>query len=246
MTSRYSRRWWRSPGSQTELDCQGATYTRAVPAPAAVVFDNDGLTLGTETVWTRAEVSLFARRGLEFTHANKLELVGTAAPVAAVTLAAMLGASPAEGEAIYAELRELVLAELAGGCVPMPGAVELLAALRERRIPLGLCSNSPRAFVDLALRVSGLESAFDVTLAGDEVDHPKPAPDPYVAVCTALGAAPADCVALEDSPTGATSARAAGMRVLGVPAVEGVRLDDVAHEVHASLQAPGVWAALGL
>ncbi len=217
-----------------------------MPAPAAVVFDNDGLTLDTETVWTRAEVALFARRGLEFTHADKLELVGTAAPVAAGKLAAMLGASPADGDAIYGELRELVLAELAGGCEPMPGAVELLTALRERRIPLGLCSNSPRAFVDLALRGSGLAAAFDVTLAGDEVDHPKPAPEPYLAVCAALGAAPADSVALEDSPTGAASARAAGMRVLGVPAVDGVRLDDVAHEVHASLRSPGIWAALGL
>lgn len=211
-----------------------------------MVFDNDGLTLDTETVWTRAEVALFARRGLEFTHADKLELVGTAAPVAAGKLAAMLGASPADGDAIYGELRELVLAELAGGCEPMPGAVELLTALRERRIPLGLCSNSPRAFVDLALRGSGLAAAFDVTLAGDEVDHPKPAPEPYLAVCAALGAAPADSVALEDSPTGAASARAAGMRVLGVPAVDGVRLDDVAHEVHASLRSPGIWAALGL
>ena len=217
-----------------------------MPVPAAVVFDNDGLTLDTETVWTRGEEALFARRGLEFTQTHKLELVGTAAPVAAGKLAAMLGAEPGDGAAIYGELRELVLAELAQGCAPMPGAVDLLAALRQRGVPLGLCSNSPRAFVDLALRVSGLESAFDATLAGDEVAHPKPAPDPYRAVCAALGATPADCVALEDSPTGAESARAAGLHVIGVPAVEGVSLGDVAHEVHASLQSPGVWAALGL
>ena len=46
------------------------------PPPAAVLLDNDGLLLDTESVWTRAEQQLFARRGLEFTLAHKRELVG--------------------------------------------------------------------------------------------------------------------------------------------------------------------------
>ena len=41
------------------------------PLPDAVVFDNDGLLLDTESVWTRAEQDLFARRGTEFTPADK-------------------------------------------------------------------------------------------------------------------------------------------------------------------------------
>ena len=58
---------------------------------------------------------------------------------------------------------------------------------------------------------------FDVTVAGDEVARPKPEPDIYVAACAALGAEPARAVALEDSPTGAAAAKAAGMTVIGVP-----------------------------
>ena len=50
--------------------------------PEAVVFDNDGLLLDTESVWTRAEQDLFARRGTEFTPADKRELVGTSAAIA--------------------------------------------------------------------------------------------------------------------------------------------------------------------
>ena len=50
--------------------------------PLAVVFDNDGLLLDTESVWTRAEQDLFERRGLEFTPADKRELVGTSAEIA--------------------------------------------------------------------------------------------------------------------------------------------------------------------
>jgi beta-phosphoglucomutase-like phosphatase (HAD superfamily) len=63
-------------------------------------------------------------------------------------------------------------------------------------------------------------------------------------VATALGADPAASVGLEDSPTGVAAARAAGLRVIGVPSVPGVILD--ADVVAASLEDPAVWSALGL
>lgn len=216
------------------------------PVPAAVIFDNDGLTLDSETVWTRAEVVLFARRGRTFTHAHKLDLVGSAGPIAAAKLERMLDAPDGTGASILAELNELVEEELVRGCEPMPGALDLLAALRAAGRPLALCSNSPRRLVDAALRSAGIAGAFDATVAGDEVPRGKPAPDPYLAAAAALGQPPGACVALEDSPTGIASARAAGMRVFGVPSVPGIELEGVADAVHPSLADPALWAALGL
>lgn len=225
---------------------QGKPRLATMPPPAAVVFDNDGLTLDTEIVWTRAEETLFARRGRTFTHAHKIDLVGSAGHVAAAKLARMLDAPEHDGPAILLELQELVMEELAQGCAPMPGAVALLDALQAEGVPIGLCSNSPRRFVDLALTGSGLDGRFAVTIAGDEVDRQKPDPEPYLAACAALGAEPGACVALEDSPTGCRSARAAGLYVLGVPSVPGVALAGLAHELHASLSEPALWAALRL
>lgn len=216
------------------------------PRPAAVILDNDGLTLDSETVWTRAEVTLFARHGRTFTHANKLELVGSAGPIAAAKLERMLDLEPGSGLATLDELGDLVVEELACGCEPMPGARALIAALTAAGTPFALCSNSPRRVVDAALRGSGLTGAFAATVAGDEVAHGKPAPDPYLAAAAALGADPAGCVALEDSPTGATSARAAGMTVIGVPSVPGVSLADIVDAEFASLEDPVLWARLGL
>jgi len=211
-----------------------------------VILDNDGLTVDSETVWTRAEVRLFARRGREFTHAHKLELVGSAGPVAAGKLAAMLELEPGEGMAVLHELGDLVVEELAAGCEPMPGARALIAALAAAGVPFALCSNSPRRIVDAALSGSGLAGAFAATVAGDEVARGKPAPDPYIAAAAALGAVAGDCIALEDSQTGATSARAAGMTVFGVPSVPGVVLDGHADQVFASLTDPALWVRLGL
>jgi HAD superfamily hydrolase (TIGR01509 family) len=208
---------------------------------AAVLFDNDGLTLDTEPAWTRAEVALFERHGSQFTPENKRELLGTAPVDAAAKLERMLGLP---GDQLNAELYELVLVEVAAGVEPMPGAVDLLAALRGAGIPVGLVSNSRRGFVERGLRSAGLEGAFAVIVTAEEVARPKPAPDAYVAGAVALGAAPGECAVLEDSPTGLAAGRAAGALTIGVPSLPGVTLE--ADVVAASLEDPAVWLALGL
>ncbi len=120
--------------------------------PDAVIFDNDGLLLDTESVWTRAEEDLFERRGLEFTPADKLELVGTSAAIAGGILERRLGEPGRAGELIE-ELNELVVAELEHGVEAMIGARELLATLAERGTPLALVSNSPIVFVRRSLQI---------------------------------------------------------------------------------------------
>jgi len=209
--------------------------------PAAVLFDNDGLTLDTEPAWTRAETVLFARHGETFTMEHKRDLLGTAPVDAAAKLERMLGRP---GDEMNAELYELVLEEVAAGIEPMPGAVALLAALRAAAVPVGLVSNSRRGFVERGLRAAGLDGAFAVIVTAEEVARPKPAPDAYVAAAVALGAAPSACAVLEDSPTGLAAGRAAGALTIGVPSLPGVRLE--ADVVAASLEDPAVWLALGL
>jgi HAD superfamily hydrolase (TIGR01509 family) len=204
------------------------------PLPAAVVFDNDGLLLDTESVWTRAEQDLFERRGVEFSPAHKRELVGTSAEIAGGILERRLGEPGRAGELIE-ELNELVVAELEHGVEAMVGARELLHELKGRGTPIGLVSNSPMAFVRRSLEIAGFVDRFDVVLSAHEVAAPKPAPDPYLEACRRLGVeAGPSVVALEDSPTGVAAARAAGLTVIGVPSLEGVDLVE-AHEIAESL-----------
>ena len=209
--------------------------------PAAALFDNDGLTLDTEPAWTRAEVALFARHGQTWTMDHKRELLGTSPATSAVKLERMLGRPGAE---LSAELYELVVDEVAGGIEPMPGAAALLAALRAAGVPLGLVSNSRRRFVELGLASAGLAGAFDAIVTAEDVERPKPAPDAYLAAARALGATPAACTVLEDSPTGLAAGRTAGARTIGIPSLDGVALE--ADLVAASLEDRSVWRALGL
>ncbi len=202
--------------------------------PAAVVFDNDGLLLDTESVWTRAEQDLFARRGLDFTATDKRELVGTSATIAGAILERRLG-EPGRAAELIEELNLLVVAELERGVEAMVGARELLTRLRERGTPIGLVSNSPLAFVRRSLEIAGFDDQFDVVLSAHEVAAPKPAPDPYLEACRRLGVEPGPAVvALEDSPTGVAAARAAGLTVIGVPSIEGIGLEE-AHHIAESL-----------
>ncbi|HEX6782214.1 MAG TPA: HAD family phosphatase [Solirubrobacterales bacterium] len=202
--------------------------------PDAVVFDNDGLLLDTESVWTRAEEDLFELRGTEFTPADKRELVGTSAAIAGGILERRLG-EPGRAAELIEELNELVVAELEHGVEAMVGARELLGRLRERGTPIGLVSNSPLRFVQRSIEIVGFEGLFDVVLSAHEVAAPKPAPDPYLEACRRLGVEPGpSVVALEDSPTGVAAARAAGLTVIGVPSIEGIALEE-AHHLAGSL-----------
>jgi HAD superfamily hydrolase (TIGR01509 family) len=204
------------------------------PPPDAVIFDNDGLLLDTESVWTRAEQDLFERRGLEFTPADKRDLVGTSAEIAGGILERRLG-EPGRAVELIEELNELVVAELEHGVEAMLGARELLHTLKQRGTPIGLVSNSPLVFVQRSLEIVGFEDSFDVVISAHEVAAPKPAPDPYLEACRRLGVEPGpDVVALEDSPTGVAAARAAGLKVIGVPSLEGIVLEE-AHHIAESL-----------
>ena len=211
----------------------------------AVIFDNDGLLLDTEESWTRAEETLFERRGLTFTLEHKRELLGTSARAAATTLERMLD-EPGRGGALIAELGMLVLAEMHRYAEPRPGALALLERLAEAAIPIALASNSPRILVDCALASAHIDPrTFAAILTVDLVAAPKPAPDIYLAACAALGTEPGRTLALEDSPTGVAAAVAAGCYTVGVPSIEGLGLEQAAF-VAESLEAPAIMRALGL
>jgi HAD superfamily hydrolase (TIGR01509 family) len=213
--------------------------------PAAVIFDNDGLTLDTEHTWTRAEAALYARYDVEFTLDHKREMLGTSGAKSGLAMERHLD-QPGRGRELHLELRELVHAELDGtGVEPMPGVIELLAALRERGVPIGLATNSGRQFATRALHAAGIHERFDAIVSAEEVERPKPAPDVYLEAAARLGAEPARCVALEDSETGVAAAKAAGMTVVGVPSFPGIALD-AADLVAPSLADPRVRSLLGL
>jgi HAD superfamily hydrolase (TIGR01509 family) len=216
---------------------------RSPPGPVPpVVFDCDGVLLDSEAAWTRAETRLFARYGKSYGPEEKRLLIGGSLPETGRALEKLLDGGRRADELIE-ELVELAEEEFAGRLDPMPGALDLIDELRDRR-PIGVASNSHRRLVDLALGGSGIAGAFQAIVAGDEVPHPKPAPDLYVEACRRLDVRPTDAVAIEDSPRGAAAAAAAGMFVIGIPYLPELALR--ADLLARSLTDPEVRSALDL
>ncbi len=193
---------------------------RRAGLPAAVLFDMDGLLLDTEPVWFEVETQMMAEYRAPWGPADHAVLVGSALPVSSAFLAERIGGE-VTAEHIAAELLSRMAIELKTPHPLRPGAAALIDAVDAAGIPRALVSSTFRSLIDAAL--AGIAPiSFDVIVAGDDVSHNKPHPEPYLMAAARLGVDPRWCVALEDSPSGAASANAAGCHVIAVPSVTGI------------------------
>lgn len=110
--------------------------------------------------------------------------------------------------------RERARGRFMGGFEAVPGAADFLATLGS--LQRGIASSSRAEYIEWALGLFGLGHHFgDHVYSADGWDRGKPFPDIYLAAAKGLGVDPAQCMAIEDSPTGALAALAAGMTVVG-------------------------------
>jgi beta-phosphoglucomutase family hydrolase len=103
-----------------------------------------------------------------------------------------------------------------GGMVILPGARELLAALKASGIPRAVGSSTPRSNLDSIFASTGLNGFFDAVVSADDVVNGKPAPDVFLKAASLLGIPPQRCVVLEDALFGIEAAHRAGMKVVAV------------------------------
>ena len=183
--------------------------------PDAVIFDLDGVLLDSEQRWNEAKGALVRESGGRWSEDAPAAMMGMSSPEWSTYLRDRLGV-PLD----VAEINRRVVAHMDEGYVRelplLPGARETVLGLAERW-PLGLASSSNREIIDRFLELSDLGGAFRVHISSEEVGRGKPAPDVYIEAARCLGAAPAACVAIEDSGNGLRAAAAAGMPVIAVP-----------------------------
>lgn len=182
----------------------------------AVIFDLDGLLVDSEPVQIAAWEDFLAEYGHSLDPALLGQMFGLRLLDSARLVRDRLGL-PLTVEEVMERRDALFFAALPGRLHPMPGARELVAALRARGVPLALATSGHRRYADVALAELGIEGAFDVEVTGEEVAAGKPAPDIYLAAAARLQLPPERCLALEDAPNGVAAAQAAGMHCLAVP-----------------------------
>jgi HAD superfamily hydrolase (TIGR01509 family) len=196
----------------------------SAPGAAAVLFDMDGLLVDSEPVWFDVEAEVMAGLGVRWTKADQAACVGGPTDRSSAYMLDLAG-SELRVEELESRLVAGMVDRLRRHVPLLPGAAELLDAVRSAGVPAALVSSSHRLLVDAALTGLGWER-FDVTIAGDEVEYGKPSPEPYLAACCWLGVPPSRCVVLEDSPVGVASGQAAGCVVVAVPSVTAIEPAD--------------------
>lgn len=208
-----------------------------------IVFDCDGTLVDSEPLARRAWARELDARGHTLTDAEYLAVLGSPYPRTHAFFSERVELPPpAEFAATIGDaMATLIDAELR----PFADAVETIEALRAGGARLGLATSSVRSRLDRTLERVGLTGVFEVTVAGDEIEHGKPAPDIYLAAADRLGIDPAQCLAVEDTATGVASARAAGMTVVAIAREPGdhERLA-AAHRILDRLSAEAVLDAL--
>ena len=199
----------------------------------AVLFDMDGTLVDSEKLWEVALQVLYSRLGGELTPAVREATVGGSAESLMQIIYTDLGLDPdADEMAAHSDWLHDYTADLFDGGLPWcDGARELLDTLADSAVPMALVTNTRRALTERALDSIG-RHYFAASVCGDEVVRAKPAPDPYQRAAALLGFDPAQCLAVEDSVTGAASAEDAGCPVLVVP--NDVEVPDSARRRHVT------------
>lgn len=179
---------------------------------AHVIFDCDGVLVDTESIAIRVETEIFRELGYPLEETEIADLfTGKSADYQAEWLQARIGGDlRARYEALHAER---MFAAFQNGVEPIAG---VQAALQSITAPKSVATNGIRERATYSLTTTGLIGFFEGRLnAVEDVKHPKPAPDLYQLAAKRAGVVPAQCVVIEDSVTGVTAARAAGMTVIG-------------------------------
>jgi sugar-phosphatase len=167
--------------------------------------------------WHEAEIHGFGLAGVRLTHEQCLETTGLRIDEVVHLRFSQFPWSEPSLEVVTAAIVERVVALVHEKGTLKPGVFESLDLARRSGLRMAVASSSPRIIIDAVVDRFGLRSAFEVIHSAEEEKRGKPEPDVYLTTARRLGVDPAACVALEDSPNGVLSAKAAGMKCIAVP-----------------------------
>lgn len=183
--------------------------------PMAVLWDMDGTLIDSEPYWLLSEARLAREYGGSWSEEDGKQLIGNDLYQASDFLKDRFGIKDKSTQQVIDQLTREVIEQLKTKLPWRPGALELLVDLKKAGVKTALVTMSMRSMA-LAVTEQIDFKAFDIVVAGDDIKHGKPHPEPYLRAAELLGVPANQCVALEDSPTGLASAEAAGCHAIGI------------------------------
>ncbi len=184
---------------------------------SGVIFDMDGVLCLSEPFIAEAGCRMFAETyGRQVTPEDFAPFVGTGEDRFLGGVATKYGVTltmPRDKDRTYNIYLELIKGRLQ----PLPGVRDFIASCRQRGLKLAVATSADQVKLkgNLAELQLPLET-FDATVNGSEIEHKKPYPDIFLLAAKRLGLTAPQCLVIEDAPSGAQAAKAAGCRCLGL------------------------------
>jgi HAD superfamily hydrolase (TIGR01509 family) len=202
----------------------------------AAIFDMDGLLIDSERIIMQACIEAAQQVGITYTHAEYVELIGRAGPDSTRIMVEQLGGESSFN--LVMQGLDAVLAERNNTFPLKPGVSELLKHYQANNIICSVASSSATHHISHRLGQVGVLDYFSHITSGQEVVLGKPNPDIYLLAIKKLGLKVEECIAFEDSETGARAAIAAGLKVVVVPDLKQPSdyVREHCHQVVTSLQ----------
>ena len=185
-----------------------------LPRFDAVLFDCDGVLVDSEPITNGVLRDMLEESGWSLTPQECMRIfVGKAVRDERALIEARTGQPLTEDwmRRFYDRRNIRLLAELQ----TVEGALAaVMAAHRHAEGRIACASGADRHKVEFQIDKAGMRPYFENRIfSGHEMPRSKPAPDVYLAAAQHVGIAPAQCLVVEDTPTGVTAGVAAGATV---------------------------------
>lgn len=177
-----------------------------------IIFDMDGVLVNTEPLHYRAWKEAFKDFGVDLDYEIYKPCIGTTRSRCIEIMKNAYGDRVENYESMSQRMEEKKKTIVEREGYPLcDGIREGLRRLKEAGYRLAVGSSSPADVIHRVTKAVGIDEFFSCFISGEQVAHPKPAPDTFLEAAKGLQLDPKECVIIEDSTNGGRAAKAAGI-----------------------------------
>ncbi len=182
----------------------------------AVIFDMDGVIIDSEPLHARAAILALKQYHVDISIEYCSQFIGSTTYYMCQRMVEEFSLSITPEELLQANMDWKEALRTKEGYPAVPYVIDTIQNLHSHGVKLYIASSSPAADIEYVMSSLHIRDYFTGYISGTQLEHPKPAPDIFLAAAKQLGLRPDECIVIEDSTNGVKAALAAGMTCIGL------------------------------